>query len=60
MLFMVIEHFKDVAAIGHRFRAKGRLLPEGATYNSGRLPNGSLMYSQPSEAPPNLRCPQAW
>ncbi len=34
MLFMIIEHFKDVAATGERFRAKGRMLPEGVTYQA--------------------------
>jgi hypothetical protein len=32
MLFMIIENFKDVAAIGERFRIKGRMLPEGVKY----------------------------
>jgi hypothetical protein len=31
---MIIEHFKDVTAIGERFRAKGRMLPEGVTYQA--------------------------
>jgi hypothetical protein len=34
MLFMIIEHFKDVAAIGERFVARGRMLPEGVTYHA--------------------------
>jgi hypothetical protein len=34
MLFMIIEHFKDVPAIGERFRAKGWMLPEGVTYQA--------------------------
>ncbi len=34
MLFMIIEDFKDVAAIGKRFRAKGRMMPEGVTYHA--------------------------
>jgi hypothetical protein len=32
MLFMVIERFKDVAAIAERFQRLGRMLPEGVTY----------------------------
>jgi Protein of unknown function (DUF3303) len=35
MLFMVIERFRDqdaAAAVYERFRAKGRMLPEGLTY----------------------------
>ena len=29
---MIIEHFKDVAEIGKRFRTKGRMMPEGLKY----------------------------
>jgi Protein of unknown function (DUF3303) len=34
MLFMVIENFKngDFRAVGKRFEARGRMLPEGVTY----------------------------
>ena len=32
MLYMVIEHFKDGAAIYARFRERGRMAPEGLTY----------------------------
>ena len=32
MLFMVIERFKDVAAIAERFQRLGRMLPEGVAY----------------------------
>ena len=34
MLFMVIERFKnrDAKTIYHRFREKGRMMPEGLTY----------------------------
>jgi hypothetical protein len=34
MLFMVIEHFRggDARAVYRRFRAEGRLAPEGLTY----------------------------
>ena len=34
MLFMIIEHFTDATAIGERFKAKGRMLPEGVTYEA--------------------------
>jgi hypothetical protein len=34
MLFMIIERFKDVAAIGERFREKGRMLPAGVSYHA--------------------------
>jgi hypothetical protein len=32
MLFMVIERFKDVAAIAERFKRSGHMLPEGVAY----------------------------
>jgi hypothetical protein len=33
MLFMVIEHFRgDAPAVYRRFRAEGRLAPDGLTY----------------------------
>jgi len=36
MLFMVIEKFKngDAKPIGERFRAKGRMMPEGVEYQA--------------------------
>ena len=36
MLFMVIEHFKtgDATAVGARFKASGRMLPDGVTYQA--------------------------
>jgi Domain of unknown function (DUF3303) len=34
MLYMVIEHFKDAAAIYQRLREKGRIMPEGLEYVS--------------------------
>ena len=34
MLYMVIEHFKDVPAIYGRLREKGRIIPDGLEYVS--------------------------
>lgn len=34
MLYMVVEHFKDVPAIYRRLREKGRMMPEGLEYVS--------------------------
>ena len=31
-LYMVVEHFKDAAAVYRRFRDSGRMMPEGLTY----------------------------
>ena len=50
MLFMIIEHFKDVSAIGERFRAKGRMLPEGVTYRTSWIDPARLRCFQVMEA----------
>jgi hypothetical protein len=34
MLYMVVEHFKDVPAVYRRLREKGRMMPEGLEYVS--------------------------
>ena len=36
MLYMVIEHFRngDPTPIGDRFKTRGRMLPEGLTYQA--------------------------
>ena len=45
MLFMVIERFRDSAAVYSRFAEKGRLLPEGVTYlDSWVAEDGSRCY----------------
>ena len=51
MLFMIIEQFKDVAAIGDRFRAKGRMLPESVTYQASWVDPVALRCFQLMEAP---------
>jgi Protein of unknown function (DUF3303) len=51
MLFMIIEHFKDVAAIGERFRAKGRMLPEGVIYQASWIDAAANRCFQLMEAP---------
>jgi Protein of unknown function (DUF3303) len=51
MLFMIIEHFKDVAAIGERFLAKGRMLPEGVTYHASWVDPSAHRCFQLMEAP---------
>jgi len=50
MLFMIIEHFKDVSAIGERFRAKGRMLPENVTYQTSWIDPARLRCFQVMEA----------
>jgi hypothetical protein len=51
MLFMVIEHFADTAPIGERFRAKGRMLPEGVTYQASWVDSDRNRCFQIMEAP---------
>ena len=50
MLFMIIEHFKDVSAIGERFRATGRMLPEGVIYKNSWIDPSRLRCFQVMEA----------
>ena len=40
MLYMVVEHFKDVPAIYQRLREKGRMTPEGLEYVSSWIDVG--------------------
>jgi Domain of unknown function (DUF3303) len=51
MLFMVIEKFKDVAAIGERFREKGRMLPDGVSYQASWVDGPANRCFQLMEAP---------
>jgi hypothetical protein len=52
MLFMVIEHFKGNAeAVGARFKAKGRMLPEGVTYQVSWMETSGARCFQIMEAP---------
>ena len=48
---MVIEHFKDVPAILGRFRAKGRMLPEGVVYQGSWVDSVGDRCFQLMEAP---------
>jgi hypothetical protein len=51
MLLMVIEHFKDIAAIGERFKARGRMLPEGVIYHASWIDVAHNRCFQLMEAP---------
>ena len=51
MLFMIIEHFRDVEAIAERFRARGRMLPEGVTYQGSWIDADRERCFQIMEAP---------
>jgi hypothetical protein len=59
MLFMVIEHFKDAAAVGARFEAKGRMLPDGVVYHASWVEPGGARCFQLMEAP-SAEALQAW
>jgi len=53
MLFMVIEHFKngDAGPIGERFKACGRMLPEGVAYHASWVDRARARCFQMMEAP---------
>ena len=51
MLFMVIERFKDAKAIGERFKACGRMLPENVAYHSSWVDSAGTRCFQIMEAP---------
>ncbi len=53
MLFMVIERFKegDSRPVGLRFKEKGRMMPEGVTYQSSWVDATGLRCFQIMEAP---------
>lgn len=51
MLFMIIEKFKDAAAIGERFREKGRMLPDGVSYRASWVDARESRCFQLMEAP---------
>ncbi|MFP6745925.1 MAG: DUF3303 family protein [Alphaproteobacteria bacterium] len=40
MLYILIEHFKDAAAVYRRFEERGRMLPEGLTFHEGWVEAG--------------------
>jgi Protein of unknown function (DUF3303) len=52
MLFMVIESFKkgNAAAVGERFRARGRMLPDGVNYQASWVDPGGTRCFQLMEA----------
>jgi Domain of unknown function (DUF3303) len=50
MLFMVIEHFKDIAAIGERFKRSGRMMPDGVNYHASWVEPGGARCFQVMEA----------
>ena len=55
MLFMVVEHFRDVAAIYQRFAERGRMLPAGLSYVSSWIDQDLRRCFQLMEADdPNL------
>jgi hypothetical protein len=51
MLFMVIERFKNIAAISERFKAKGRMLPDGVIYHASWIDAAHNHCFQLMEAP---------
>ena len=51
MLLMVIEHFKDATAISERFKARGRMLPDGVIYHASWVDTANNRCFQLMEAP---------
>lgn len=53
MLFMVIERFKqgDPKPAGERFRARGRMLPEGVVYQASWMETTGVRCFQLMETP---------
>jgi len=52
MLFMVIERFRQgTKAVGERFQAQGRMLPDGVTYKSSWVDVAGTRCFQLMEAP---------
>jgi Protein of unknown function (DUF3303) len=57
MLFMFVENFKngDARAVGARFKASGRMLPEGLTYHASWVDsNGSRCFQLMETLDPEL------
>jgi len=55
MLYMVIERFKDLHAVGERFQRQGRMLPDGLQYHaSWMVPDGSRCFQLMETADPAL------
>ena len=61
MLFMVIERFKDgdPKAVGGRFKARGRMLPDGVTYQVSWMEPTGVRCFQIMEAP-SLEALNVW
>jgi Protein of unknown function (DUF3303) len=51
MLFMIVETIEDVEAVGARFTARGRLLPEAASYLASWSALEGRLWFQLMEAP---------
>ena len=61
MVLMVIERFKpgSVALIGERFKSRGRMLPEGVTYQASWVESSGVRCFQILEAA-NPELLQSW
>lgn len=59
MLFMVVETFRDKVAMQARFRAQGRLLPEGVIYKASWIDIDGKSCFQIMEAPDRAQL-QVW
>ncbi|MBZ5627795.1 MAG: DUF3303 domain-containing protein [Acidobacteriia bacterium] len=45
MLFMIVERFRDIEGTVERFKAKGRMLPDGLSYQASWIePSGARCF----------------
>ena len=51
MLFMVIERFTDIDAIGERFRTRGRMMPDNLVYHASWIEQDGSRCYQVMEGP---------
>lgn len=50
MLYMVVEHFRDLDAVGARFRERGRMMPDHVIYHASWMANDGKQCFQIMEA----------
>jgi len=59
MLFMVVEHFRDMPAMRERFQRHGRMLPDGVLYQGSWIDKDASRCFQVMDAP-NLDSLMLW
>jgi hypothetical protein len=59
MLFMIIERFRDLEGMAERFKTKGRMLPDGLSYQASWIEPGGERCFQIMETE-NEQLLQSW